>query len=266
MMKKLFAFIATTAIIPTAFGCFIMFLKDEHSIWIANHEDWYARDAEVTFIPHSGNKFGLLYFDFISEGTAQGGMNETGLFFDGTRTPNSPYFANRTKPDCHCYIWKKILEECRTVDQAIAYVEKYRVSEIEDIHVMFADRKGNSAVIGIYNNKLEVHRRTGNHQLLTNFNLSDPSYGGELPCPRFRAADSLLQIDSSATILNIEKILAHTNQQDFTIYSNVYNLTTGDVYVYSLYTRNNFTKKVRINLLSELKKGRHAISIKTLCK
>lgn len=265
-MKKIFTTILAISILPTAFGCFIMFLTDGKNIMIANHEDWYARDAEITFIPRTAKKLGLLYFDFASEGTPQGGMNEAGLFFDGTRTPNAPYPDNNKKPSCNCYVWKKILEECTTVGQAIEYVEKYKIPEIEDVHIMFADSKGSSAVIGVYDGNLQVHRRSGNYQLVTNFNLSNPSYGGQPLCQRFAAADSLLHIDSSATISNIEKILLHTNQEDFTVYSNIYNLTTGEVYIYSVYTRNNFTKKVKVNLIDELKKGKHSFEIKKLFK
>ena len=248
----------------TAFSCFIMFLTDGKNVFVANHEDWYARDAEVTFIPASGKKFGMVYFDFASEKIAQGGLNTAGLFFDGTKTPNAPYPDNNNKINCKCYLWTKILEECATVDEAIKYVEKYKVPELEDIHVLFADRSGNSAVLGVYNNKLQVHRRKGGYQLLTNFNLNDPSYGGEAKCIRYAAADSMLRNDSSATISNIQKILAQTHQEDLTIYSNVYNLTTAEVYVYSLYTRNNFTNSVKLHLANELKKGRRSIKIEKL--
>jgi penicillin V acylase-like amidase (Ntn superfamily) len=263
-MKKIFFTAAATFFLTAAFGCFIMFLTDGKNIFVVNHEDWYARDAEVTFIPASGNKYGMVYFDFASEKLAQGGMNTEGLFFDGTKTPNAPYPGNDNKTGCNCYIWTKILEECKTVDEAIACVEKYKIPEIEDVHVLFADRKGNSAVVGVYKNKLQVHRRTGNYQLLTNFNLSSPSYGGEPKCLRYAAADSLLHIDSSATIGNMQKIMAQTNQEDLTVYSNIYNLTAGDVYIYSLATRKNFTNSVKLNLKKELKKGKHSVRIEKL--
>lgn len=265
-MKKTIISITALFFFTSAFGCFIMFLTDGKHILVANHEDWYAKDAEVTFIPASKGKYGMLYFDFASEKYAQGGMNTEGLFFDGTKTPNASYPDNDSKKDCNCYIWTKILAECKTVDEAIAYVEKYKVPEIEDVHVMFADKKGNSAVVGVYEGKLQIHRRSGNYQLLTNFNLSNPSYGGEQKCMRYAAADSMLHIDSSATINNVQKIMAHTNQEDLTVYSNIYNLATGDVFIYSLYTRNNFTSKVKLNLKEELKKGKHSIMIKKLFK
>ena len=262
--KKLIIGIASFLISQASFGCFIMFLTDGKTVLVANHEDWYARDAEISFIPPSEKKYGMVYFDFANEGYAQGGMNTAGLFFDGTRTPHASYPDNDKKQDCHCYIWKKILEECATVEQAITYVQKYKIPELEDIHVMFADKSGHSAVIGVYKEQLQVHYRTANYQLLTNFNLSNPFYGGESACPRYAVADSMFHLDSSVTIGNVQKILSQTSQEDLTVYSNIYNLTTGEVYVYSVYTRNNFTRKARINLHNELKKGRHAIKIKNL--
>jgi Acyl-coenzyme A:6-aminopenicillanic acid acyl-transferase len=248
----------------TAFACFIMFLTDGGNILIANHEDWYARDAEVSFVPAGPGKLGMLYFDFASGGTPQGGMNTAGLFFDGTRTPNAPYPDNLHKADCKCYIWKKILAECATVEQAISYVKKYKIPEIEDIHILFADREGHSAILGIYNQQLQIFRNTHHYQLLTNFNIANPSYGGEAPCKRFAAADSLLRMDSAATIANVQKILSLTHQEELTVYSNIYDLKAGDVYVYSVYTGNGFTNKVKLNLESELKKGRHTTSIRHL--
>jgi choloylglycine hydrolase len=155
------------------------------------------------------------------------------------------------------------LEECATVDEALGYVEKYKIPEIEDVHILFADKKGNSAVVGVYDGKLQIHRRAGNHQLLTNFNLTEPSYGDEPPCQRFAAAEKMLGSDSSATVENLEKILSMTHQSDLTVYSNIYNLTSGEVYVYN---RADFTRRVKFNLSAELKKGKHVVSIPSLFK
>lgn len=262
-MKRLALTILFTTTIANVFACLILFITDGRTILVGNHEDWFADDAEVSFIPATGNKYGMAYFDFAGEKTAQGGMNSAGLFFDGTRTPFAPYNDNDTKEDCHCYIWKKILEECSTVDQAIGYVQKYKIPEMEDIHVLFADKKGNSAVVGVYEDKLQIHRRTGQHQLLTNFNLNNPSYGDEQPCPRFARAEKMLASDSSVAVDNVEKILSKTHQDKLTAYSNIYNLTTGDVYVYN---HADFSRKVKLNLNSELKKGKHSVRIDKLFK
>ena len=245
------------------FACLILFITDGKTILVGNHEDWYARDAEVTFIPAAAKKYGMVYFDFASERTAQGGMNTAGLFFDGTRTPFAPYNENNLKTDCKCYIWKKILEECASVEEAIHYVKKYRIPEMEDIHVLFADRNGHSAVVGVYDGRLQIHKKYGNHQVLTNFNLTDPSYGDELPCKRFETAERMLSIDSSATNDNVEKILSKTHQDGLTVYSNIYDLGSGDV---TIYTHADFSRKIKLNLTAELKKGKHAVTINSLFK
>ncbi len=262
-MKRLLLLLLFIIPFTRVFACLILFITDGKIVLVANHEDWYARDAEVTFIPAEGKKLGMLYFDFSSEKTAQGGMNTAGLFFDGTRTPFAPYEENDSKKDCKCYIWKKILEECATVDEALNYVKNYKIPEIEDVHILFADKKGNSAAVGVYDGKLQIHRRSGNHQLLTNFNLTDPSYGDEPPCQRFAIAEKMLGSDSSATVDNLENILSKTHQNDLTVYSNIYNLTSGEVYVYN---RADFTRKVKLNLTVELKKGKHVVSIPFLFK
>ena len=243
------------------FACLILFLTDGKEIWVGNHEDWYAVDAEVTFIPGQKGKFGMVYFDFKSEGYAQGGMNTEGLFFDGTKTPYAPYPENNIKKDCDCYIWTKVLQECATVESAINYIKTYKIPEIEDVHILLADKKGNSAIVGIYEGKLQIHHRTGNSQLLTNFNIANPSYGGELPCRRFDTAQQMLLRDSTASLKNLESILSKTTQDELTIYSNIYNLTRGEVYVYHLASS---TKKKKFNLKEELKKGRHAMMIDAL--
>jgi len=262
-VKKTLLVLLFTIPFTHVFACLILFITDGKTVLVGNHEDWYARDAVLTFIPAEGKKLGMLYFDFASEKTAQGGMNTAGLFFDGTRTPFAPYSDNDSKKDCKCYIWRKILEECATVDEALSYVEKYKIPEIEEVHILFADKKGNSAAVGIYDGKLQIHRKTGNHQLLTNFNLNDPSYGDEPPCERFAKAEKMLGSDSSATVENLEKILSMTHQNDLTVYSNIYDLKSGEVYIYN---RADFTRKVKFNLSNELKKGKHVVSIPSLFK
>lgn len=262
-MKKILLLFLLSFNMVRVFACFILFITDGKEVLVANHEDWYAQDAEVTFIPPVDKKFGMLYFDFASEGTAQGGMNTAGLFFDGTATPKISYPANQSKKDCRCYIWTRILEECATVEQAINYVQQYRIPEIEQVHVLFADSLGHSAIIGVYGGKLQVHRNKKNYQLLTNFNITNPSYGGEPVCRRFTTAEAMLKKDSSATVENLKNILSKTHQEKLTVYSNIYNLSKKEVYVYS---KINFTNAVKINLVEELKKGKHSIAIDQLLK
>lgn len=260
-MKKLLVTFLMLCIFLPCFACLILFITDGKNILVANHEDWLANDAELSFFPSDSKHFGMFYFDFASEKTAQGGVNEKGLFFDGTRTPFAPYPANESKLDCHCYIWKRILAECSTVEDALNFIRKYRIPEIEEVHILLADKSGNSAVVGIYNEELQIHRRNGSYQLLTNFNLSNPSYGDEPPCTRFATADSMLTLNGTASVDNLRNILSRTHQDALTAYSNICNLSTGDVYVFR---KANYQRYARFNLAVELRKGRHVISLASM--
>jgi choloylglycine hydrolase len=84
--------------------------------------------------------------------------------------------------------------------------------------------------------KLHIIRKghDENYQVVTNYWLTDPSLGG-YPCDRYNTAIDLLQkqspsIELCATILNATK-------QDWgdggTLYSNIYNISNKEVYVFS---------------------------------
>jgi hypothetical protein len=242
-------------------ACLILFLTNGKEVLIANHEDWAALDAEVRFQTAQKGKHGFVAFDFRSEGWPQGGMNTAGLFFDGTATPYAPFPEGAKKIDCNCYIWTKILEECHSVAAALEYVKAYKIPEIETIHVLLADKTGASAIVGVYNEELKIYYRTGNYQVLTNFNMADPSYGGEEPCKRFDTTVQMLKSDATASIDTLEKILSKTHQDELTAYSNIYNLTTGEVVVYY---RHHYEKKKVFKLDTELKKGNHRVLLAAL--
>jgi hypothetical protein len=260
-MKRAITTLFAMIVCDRLLACFILFITNGKEVLVANHEDWAALDAEVSFQKAQSGKYGFVAFDFASEGWPQGGMNTAGLFFDGTATPYAPYPANENKIDCKCYLWTKILQECSSVQMALDYVKTYKIPEIEDVHIMLADKSGASVIVGVYNKELNIYYRKNNYQLLTNFNIADPSYGGEEPCKRFETTEQILKVDSSVNNKNLENILSKTYQDNLTAYSNIYNLTKKEV---TVYYRHNFQKKVVFNLDSELKKGNHKILLSTL--
>ena len=260
IFKKAITTILLLGFVSPAFSCLIVVITDSEKVLVGNHEDWYARDARIVFNPAEEGKFGHVLFDFASEGYAQGGMNSEGLFFDGTATPYVPIeFPDKIVYDG--YIWKAVLEKCATVEEAIEFVKDYQLPEMEEVHILFADKSGKSVVMGAYDGQLTFHARKNNFHLLTNFNLTDPAYGGEVPCPRYGKALEILTTDSTATVENVRNILSQTHQEELSVYSNIYDLTNGDVYVYQLA---NFQSVVRFNLFEELQRGEHSFIIPEL--
>ncbi|MCB0548836.1 MAG: linear amide C-N hydrolase [Phaeodactylibacter sp.] len=256
-MKKLIPSLILIFTFHAAFPCLIVVVTDGQRVLVGNHEDWFARDARARFEPATDTTYGMVVFDFESEGYAQGGMNTEGLFFDGTATPFVPLDLSGKK-DCNCYIWTEVLQHCSNVEEAIEFIRPYRLPDLEQVHLLFADRTGQSVIVGAYDGELTFTYRKRAYQILTNFNVTDPEYGGEEACPRYGKALEILQVDSSATVEHVRNILSLTHQEELSVYSNIYDLTAGEVYIYSLA---DFNRSVKFNLAEELSKGTHSYSV-----
>ncbi len=251
-MKRFFTLAGVLSVLQPAYACLILVLTTGNHVLVANHEDWPARDAEIVVHAPATGRYGFVGFAFASDGHLQGGLNTAGLFFDGTATPFVPLDFGQ-KPAFRGSIWQAALERCATVDEALDFLQRYRLPDLERVHITLADKGGASVVLGAYDGKVVIHKRAGRSvQLLTNFNLSNPEYGNEPVCERYQTATTMLATDSSATLANATRILAQTHQGDLTAYSNVYDLTTGDVWTYQ---HRDFSRAVRLTVGQAIKKG-----------
>jgi len=260
-MKRVVLTLALLLLSTTVFPCLIFFFSTGAHVIIGNHEDWTARDARVRFIPANGKLLGTVVFDFESEGLIQGGMNTAGFFFDGTATPFVPLDFSGKEDFKGKDFWLTLLQTSSTVEEAVAFIKKYKVPDLERVHLLFADRSGKSVIVGAYDGALTFTWRDKPFQVLTNFNIVDPEYGGELPCPRFATATKILS--GQDPMKHVKTILAETTQGELTVYSNLYDLTTQTVEVFYL---GDFSKSLTFNLHDELKKGAHGIMLDILEK
>lgn len=251
-MKRIcLIFVAIVLANTPAYPCLIFVLTKDNHVLVGNHEDWTARDARLRFIPASPNKLAVAVFDFESEGFIQGGVNEAGLFFDATATPFVPLdFAGKEKFEGRD-MWLTLLQKCRTVGEAVAFVERYQVPELERVHLLFADKTGQSVIIGAYEGKLTYTWKTQPHQVLTNFNIVDPEYGGEQPCPRYATANALL-----GKGVDPMDVLRQTTQGELTVYTTLIDLTDGVVNVGYLA---DFSRMASFSLQKEWKHPRDVV-------
>jgi hypothetical protein len=233
------------AISASTKACFILFIRDGENILVANHEDWFASDGAVRIVPSSAGKYGSVIFTFASEGWAQGGMNEKGLFFDAARTPYQEITFENDKRKTDTYLWQMLLDKAATVREAIAIIKDYQVPELSEATIMLADAFGDAALIGVHDHKLDIRPVTGQTLLQTNFNQWHPELGDEPTCWRFDAAQKHLIQSPEATIDNVSSILRKTHQDSLTVYSNVYDLKNKIVYTHN---RRNFSNPIIIRL------------------
>jgi len=244
-------------------GCFILVLTDGSRVIVGNHEDWFDQDTALRVIPTKDGKYGSVIFTFESEGWAQGGMNSEGLFFDGALTPLDILVDEEIKPEYDGYLWQKILDECSTVKQALDTAMKYRKMELQEAHIIFADKSGDAAILGTYDGEIVVtyKKPEETYLLQTNFNPLMPDLSDEPFCWRYEAAEEHLMQNGEATVENMLSILKKTHQDQMTVYTNIYDLTSRNILVYSL---RKYDNPIKINLERALANGPQMVSLETL--
>ena len=135
---------------------------------------------------------------------------------------------------------------------------------MKTFQVFIADKTGQSAII----EGDKIIRKSGWYQVVTSFDHSKPSLGG-YPCKRYETAIRILERSQDVSIDQFKKILEETHVENIkykghiveTIYSNIYDLQNGLIFVYG---HHNFGNEVVINLKMELKKGERSYDIQSL--
>ena len=161
--------------------------------------------------------------------------------------------------------WEKIVQECATLDEVISMLSQYDLDGWNNFQLMFADKSGASAVVGAdKNGELAITRKKGGFQVSTNYNLANPEFGAySYPCRRFNMATEMLEDMKELTVDYFRSILAavHAEGSSVTVYSNICDLTNGDIYIYNFH---NFGEVAKFNLEEELKKGNKVYDIASL--
>ena len=140
-----------------------------------------------------------------------------------------------------------MLESCATVEEAITFYQDHWEPGFAYAKTLIADRTGASVIIGAKDGRLTIEKRRDSRAL---------GYRGPL-------AESMLAQNSEPTILNAARILRASLQegQYATTYSNVFDLKTGDIYIYRFPDEPD---AIKLSLAEELKKGRHFYDIPKL--
>lgn len=112
--------------------------------------------------------------------------------------------------------------------------------------------------------KMEVIRKEGVYQVITNFNVLNPALG-QFPCRRHDNAVWMLKKIESEDDLTVEyftSILKGTHSGG-TTYSTIYDPVNGEVYLYNYH---NFDWVVVFDLEDELEEGYHSYEVPPLLK
>ena len=126
------------------------------------------------------------------------GINEAGLVMGLANVTAQPYVPDPGKTTIHFCLWvRKVLDECRTVDEAIALTGRYNIQSSGstlDVHAMVADASGQSAILEPAQGEMKVIRGQGPFQVMTNSPVYQVPLAAQLgQCSRFRLIHETLE-------------------------------------------------------------------------
>ena len=156
------------------------------------------------------------------------GMNECGVAIAQNAVPrrNTPKDPNRPTL-LNSQIARLVLDHAKDVDEALTLIRQYNIEFADTpVHFHIADASGKSAIVEYVNGGISVVRDDKPWQVSTNFLFSEPF---KPDCWRYdEAAGSLGDSQGETSADEAMSILQNTSQ-DNTMWSVVYNLTTGQI-------------------------------------
>jgi tetratricopeptide (TPR) repeat protein len=262
---KRFAFLLIILLFLTAIdpaeGCTIVMVSKGKIVLAGNNEDWKNPKTKIWFIPAANGEYGRVCVGFDNL-FAQGGMNDQGLFIDANALAPTGWEPTEGKPTFQGALMDRILAECATVEDAIAFCDKYNITGLARARFPIADKTGASVVVEFGKGKVQYVKKTGVYQIATNFVITNVK-GENYPCTRYRTADKMLKNTDDISLDLVRAVLSATHQEGQypTLYSNICDLRNGILYLYNFH---NFEEVVQFNLEEELKKGRKIHDIPSL--
>lgn len=242
-------------------ACTIFIANDGQNVWIGNNEDELQNvKYRMWYYPAQTNNYGYSIWTELSFGkllngfsylNPQGGLNEYGLFMDFTTIDPVPVVKDSQKKDRKRQVVTDILKKCKTVDEALTYINTYNLIKLTNAQLFIGDASGNYATVTAG----YVVRKTVNSLAITNYSINN---GYTEACHRRDVATRYLNSNITFQLDDIKTILEKSTQKLpnnlVSNYSMAIDLKTSTIY---LYYKNDFTTVSVLSLAEELKKGRH---------
>lgn len=160
------------------------------------------------------------------------GMNECGLAIAGNMVPSRGPPMNSERPTLEpAQLKRLVLDHARDVDEALALIQAYNVHfALVPEHFHIADASGKSAIVECVDGRVVVIRDAVPWQVSTNFLISEKKpKGATSHCRRYNTAYESLAKAAGSVSQDEAMRLLETISQSHTMWSVVYNLSTGEI-------------------------------------
>lgn len=232
------------------YSCTGFFAVSGQRLLFAHNEDYHWTDCAVRIRPPANGHYGYLYVGFMRLDGAFGGINDAGLVLDSFANPECNWQEDPDKIGFSGDWFQHLLRSCASVEEVADFCRRYNLPYFRYNHLFGADRQGNSIVIEWGGEKVEVIRKQGEYQVVTNFFLLHPEWGW-YPCWRYDTVTEMLDESSEISPEVCRSILdaVHVNT---TQYSNIYEVLQGNIYYFN---HHNFDEYLKFNLDDEMARG-----------
>ena len=250
--------------------CTIFAKKTNSSVLVGRNFDWLQKGGTLHYIPsqrlYGSPTQGLFLIEQMGVDKPYEGINETGLFIGCAATPidlNPPMSdeeSGKVLKMNELGAIRFVLERATTTEEAIKLMDTISLNNsyldyFLRLHFLIADSEGNITFYQSGDKTLFKFLKKGQGDAITNFPKS-VNIGN---CSRYNTVSKHVdEVDNMETAL---KLLEKVNQDDYTIWSAVFNLNSLEVW---LCLENDYNKTYKFSVPDELKKGYSCVDFGTL--
>jgi hypothetical protein len=246
-------------------GCTVFTVSKGSRVFFGGNDDSVNPDSYYWVDPGGAQGYGAIWVG--TPDNVQQGVNEKGLAYDANGLPRvdvNPHLEREPVLGGYSAYPIRILHECVTVEQVIAWVNTHQWHSYMHDQMQFADATGDAVIIsaGADGQVVFTRKSRGDGYLVsTNFNVANPANGYSYPCWRYKTAteklselvsrEGVLAVQDAANVLDA----VHVEGASWTIESLVADLPNGIVYLYYFH---QFDKPVVLNVAEEIANVRAA--------
>lgn len=260
------AWVLTIVTVATASQSCTVFLVARHGqVFAGGNEDESAEPGNakhyVRLVPAKPQTGALGYVAFgytKNPFNDESAMNEAGLFYDFTAQDKLDK-PREGKPSGKFNAINEMLTKCRTVAEAVLFLEGFDLINMSSAELFIGDATGASTIVERH--ATTSRDKSSDFQIATNFRTSMVPKD-QITCERYKLCDSRLAATKRVGVKQFAEILDSTKAKAPSEYRSWYSLVCDlkrrEV---NLFRKGDFTRPFKFSLLAELKKGARKIDM-----
>lgn len=244
-----------------SYACSMFVIIKDGKVMVGNNEDFWNQNSRMWFERGNKDEFGVVYVGF-DDLWPQGAINDEGLVFDGFAMPylEIKEFEGKVPSEQEDFL-QFIMRTCSNVEEVKDVFLKWDLRGMETSMFYFVDKSGKQLIVeGDF-----IDIRNQSYDIISNFYPSQCDNLNDVTIKHYQKGRKFIETKQETSVGFCTSLLDSLHQESSwgggTIYSTLYDLKEGIIY---LYYNHNFNNVITININEELQKENHIIEIPKL--